>query len=151
MTTRADSVGETTAAWGAAMITSFADPFDALLSLQRELEARYASDWLHDQTASRGPFPPINVFQQGDDILAIMELPGVDKNDLQIQAKANTVRISGKKNVSYSDGASRMASSPWCCSRWRRPSPPTISVVRTRLGVRSWPKRPRGPSMCKCC
>jgi HSP20 family protein len=88
------------------MITTFANPFDALLSLQRELEARLASDWLHDLTTSSGPFPPINVFQQGDDILAIIELPGVDKDDLQIQAKANTIRISGRKNVGYSDGAS---------------------------------------------
>jgi HSP20 family protein len=88
------------------MITAFADPFDALLSLQRELEARFASDWLHDMTTSRGPFPPINVFQQGDDILALMELPGIDKNDLQIQAQANTIRISGRKRVDYSNGVS---------------------------------------------
>jgi HSP20 family protein len=88
------------------MITTFADPFDALLSLQRELEARFASDWLHDLTTSRGPFPPINVFQQGDDILAIMELPGIDKDDLQIEAKANTIRICGKKRVHYSNEAS---------------------------------------------
>jgi HSP20 family protein len=88
------------------MITAFADPFDALLSLQRELEARFASDWLHDMTTSRGPFPPINVFQQGDDILALMELPGIDKNDLQIQAQANTIRVSGRKRVDYSNGLS---------------------------------------------
>ena len=88
------------------MITRFADPIDALLSLQQELEARFASDWLSDMTASRGPFPPINVFQQGDDVLALMELPGVDKNDLQIQAKANTIRISGKKRVDYPKEAS---------------------------------------------
>ena len=88
------------------MITTFADPFDALLSLQRELEARFASDWLSDMTASRGPFPPINLFQQGDDILALMELPGVDKNDLQIQAKGNTIRISGNKRVDYANEAS---------------------------------------------
>jgi HSP20 family protein len=88
------------------MITAFSDPFDALLSLQQELDARLASDWLSDMTASRGPFPPINVFQQGDDILALMELPGVDKNDLQIQAKANTIRISGKKRVEYANEAS---------------------------------------------
>jgi HSP20 family molecular chaperone IbpA len=48
-----------------------------------------------------GPFPSINVFQQGDDILAIIELPGIDKNNLQIQAKENTIRISGKKSVYY--------------------------------------------------
>jgi hypothetical protein len=45
------------------------------------LRARLASDWLQNTTTSRGPFPPINVFQQGDDILALMELPGIDKND----------------------------------------------------------------------
>jgi HSP20 family protein len=86
---------------GAHMVTAFIDPFDALFNLQRELEARLASDWLQDLTTSRGPFPPINVFQQGDDILAIVELSGIDKNDLQIQAKENTIRISGKKSVEY--------------------------------------------------
>ena len=91
---------------GAQMITAFADPFDALLNLQRELEARMTSDWLQDMTTSRGPFPPINVFQQGDDILAIIELPGIDKNGLQIQAKDNTIRISGKKSVDYPERVS---------------------------------------------
>ena len=58
------------------MIRTFADPLDALFNLQRALERRLTSDWLQGQTASQGPFPPINVFQQGDDILAIIELPG---------------------------------------------------------------------------
>lgn len=83
------------------MITAFADPLDALFNLQRALEARTASDWLQHQTASQGPFPPINVFQQGEDILAIIELPGIDKKELQIQAKENTIRISGKKAADY--------------------------------------------------
>jgi HSP20 family protein len=91
---------------GAHMVTAFADPFDALLNLQRELEARLSSDWLQDLTTSRGPYPPINVFQQGDDILAIIELPGIDRNELQIQAKENTIRISGKKSINYPDGVS---------------------------------------------
>ena len=88
------------------MITAFADPFDTLLNLQRALEASYASDWLQDLTTSRGPFPPMNVFQQGDDILVIIELPGMDENNLQIQAKENTIRISGKKAVDYPEGVS---------------------------------------------
>jgi HSP20 family protein len=79
------------------MVTRFADPFDALLNLQRALDARVESDWLQGQTAGQGPVPPINVFQQGDDIVAIIELPGVDKSDLQIQAQENTIRIAGKK------------------------------------------------------
>lgn len=88
------------------MITAFADPFDALFNLQRALEGRLMSDWLADQTASQGPFPPINVFAQGEDFLAIVELPGIDKDSLQIQAKENTIRIAGRKAVAYPDGVS---------------------------------------------
>lgn len=87
------------------MISGYSDPFDVLLNLQRALDAQTGSSWLQNQTASQGPFPPINVFQQGDDILAIIELPGVDKKDLQIQAKENTIRLSGKKAANYPEGS----------------------------------------------
>jgi HSP20 family protein len=50
------------------MITAYADPFDALFNLQRALDARTGTEWLQNQTASQGPFPPINVFQQGDEV-----------------------------------------------------------------------------------
>jgi HSP20 family protein len=88
------------------MTTAYSDPFDALFSLQRALEARMASDWLRDATTGMGTFPPINVFQQGEDFLAIVELPGISKDDLQLQAKDNTIRISGKKTIDLKDGVS---------------------------------------------
>jgi HSP20 family protein len=88
------------------MVTTFTDAFDALFNLQRALEARLESGWLQDLTTSRGPFPPINVFQRGEDILAIVELPGVDKSDLQIQVNENTIRISGRKAVEFPEGVS---------------------------------------------
>ena len=88
------------------MSMTFGDPFDVLLGLQTALEARRASDWLRDATTSMGPYPPINVFQQGDDVVAIIELPGVSKSDLEIQAKENTIRIAGKKSISYDEGVS---------------------------------------------
>ena len=87
------------------MIT-FTDPFERLFSLQRALESALASDWLGEATAGMGAFPPINVFQQGHDFVAIVELPGVGKNDLEIQAHENTIRIAGKKSISYEDGVS---------------------------------------------
>jgi HSP20 family protein len=83
----------------------FSNPFDALFNLQRALQAQTGSGWLQNQTAGQGPFPPINVFQQGDNILAIIELPGVDKKDLEIQAKENTIRIAGKKLPYYPEGS----------------------------------------------
>ena len=71
------------------MSMTYRDPLDVLLGLQRALEARLESDWLRDATTSMGPFPPINIFQQGENFVAIIELPGIDKNGLQIQAKEN--------------------------------------------------------------
>ncbi len=83
------------------MLLSLADPFDGLFRLQRELEARLASDWLG--TGGTGAFPPINVFQQGHDFVAVVELPGVAKSDLELHAKESTIRISGKKSFDYGD------------------------------------------------
>ena len=36
---------------------------------------------------------------------AVIELPGIDKDDLQIQAKENTIRIAGRKTVNYPDAS----------------------------------------------
>ena len=88
------------------MVTRFTDPFEGLFSLQRALESALASDWLGEATAARGAFPPINVFQQGTDFVAIVELPGVSKSNLELQAKDNTIRISGQKSVNYDEGVS---------------------------------------------
>ena len=82
------------------------DPFESLFEFQRALESRLESDWLRGATAGTGAFPPINVFQQGDDLVAILELPGIDKDDLQLEAKNNTIRISGRKEIAYAEGAS---------------------------------------------
>jgi HSP20 family protein len=89
-----------------AMMTTFNDPFEALFAIQRALDARKESDWMGSRTTGMGSFPPINIFQQGDDFVAIVELPGVDKNDLGIEIKENTIRISGKKTINYDEAAS---------------------------------------------
>jgi len=85
------------------MRLTLADPFAGLFRLQRELEARLASDWLDNRTGGTGAFQPINVFQQGHDFVAVVELPGVAKSDLELHAKESTIRISGKKSFDYGD------------------------------------------------
>jgi HSP20 family protein len=87
-------------------MANFSDPFEALFAIQRALDARRASDWLGSRTTGSGSYPPINIFQQNDDFVAIVELPGVDKNELDIQVKENTIRISGRKTITYDEGAS---------------------------------------------
>jgi HSP20 family protein len=81
-------------------------PLDPLFDFQRALESRLESEWLSGSTAGSGAFPPINVFQQGDNLVAIIELAGVGKGDLEIQAKDNTIRVSGKKQFAYPEKAS---------------------------------------------
>jgi HSP20 family protein len=88
------------------MISRFTDPFDALFSIQRALDARRTSDWLGSRTTGMGAFPPINIFQQGDDFVAVVELPGMDREHIAIEVKENTIRISGQKAVNYDEDAS---------------------------------------------
>jgi len=88
------------------MFASLSDLLETLLTLQRALEARTASDWMGRGTAAIGSYPPINIFQKGEDFVAVIELPGIDKNGLEIEAKENTIRVHGKKTIAYGEQAS---------------------------------------------
>lgn len=81
-------------------------PFQALLDLQRSMDSALRSNWLAGTTAGRGSFPPINVFQKGEDFVAIIELAGVAKDDLNIEVKEGLIRISGEKKVDLPEGVS---------------------------------------------
>ena len=58
------------------------DPFDALFQFQQALDAFRTSSWLGSGLSSGGAYPPLNVFRKGDDIVVIIEVPGVRKADL---------------------------------------------------------------------
>lgn len=82
------------------------DPFSALPRLQDALESYRFADWFGSGTAASGAYPPLNVFQQDDNVVVVAEIPGVSKSDLDIQVKHNRVRIAGKRSIEYGDGAS---------------------------------------------
>ncbi len=88
------------------MITRFSDPFEALLKMQRALDRSRLSDWPGHTTTSHGSYPPVNVFQKGEDLVVTAEIPGVKKEDLEISIKRNQLRISGKKQVELDDNMS---------------------------------------------
>src|SRR5262252_1715131 len=85
--------------WRKPMFSSFSDPFEALFALQRALDARTASDWMGRGTAASGSFPPINIFQKGEDFVALVELPGLDKSEPEIDTIVNFNLVSGKKTT----------------------------------------------------
>lgn len=88
------------------MVTSFASPLETLLGLQRSLDEARSNDWFGLSTSSRGVFPPINAFQEGENIVIIAEIPGISRDDIEIQVKNRQVRLTGKKNIDYGEKAS---------------------------------------------
>jgi len=69
--------------------------------LQQALDTFRASSWLDSSPSGSGAYPPLNVFRKGDDLVVITELPGIRKENLQIQVKGNTIRLAGTKSVDY--------------------------------------------------
>jgi HSP20 family protein len=88
------------------MVRSYPDPFETLFNLQRSLESFRASDWLNRGLSGSGAYPLLNVFRKGDDVVVITELPGLNRDDVDIQVHGNRLRISGRKTIDYGDGAS---------------------------------------------
>jgi HSP20 family protein len=92
------------------MAMLFRDPFDALFQFQQALDQLRSSDWLESGPSGGGSYPPLNVFRKGDDVIIITEVPGVQKADLTIEAKGNTIRIAGTKSVGHGEAADKKAS-----------------------------------------
>src|ERR1700734_1756843 len=80
--------------------------FNTLLGLQDALQAFRTSAWLQSGPSGGGSYPPLNVFRKGDDLVAIAEVPGVNKSDLELQVKGRTIRLAGTKSVKYPENAS---------------------------------------------
>jgi HSP20 family protein len=88
------------------MVIRVRDPFAAMLGIQRAMDSVMGSDWFGSRTSGSGAFPLVNVFSDGEDFVLVAELPGVKKEDLDIQVRGDTLRIQGKKTIAYEEGAS---------------------------------------------
>jgi HSP20 family protein len=88
------------------MVIRMRDPFATLASVQRAMDSVMGGDWLGTRTAGGGAYPPVSVFNDGEDFVVVAELAGVRKEDLDVQVRGDTLRIKGKKAVAYEDKAS---------------------------------------------
>lgn len=88
------------------MAMLYSDAFDALAQFQQVLNSYRTSGWLGAGPSGGGAYPPLNVFRKGDDIVIVIEVPGVRKDDLQVQVKGNAIRIAGAKSVEYGERVS---------------------------------------------
>jgi HSP20 family protein len=88
------------------MVIRMRDPFATLLGLQRAVDSVMGTDWFGSRTSGSGTFPPVNVFTDGEDYVLVAELPGVRKEDLDVEVNGDTLRIQGKKTIAYDERAS---------------------------------------------
>lgn len=88
------------------MFNSFSHALNELLSFQEAIEAANRSDYFNVSTAGRGSYPAINLYKKDDDIALTAEIPGVKKEDIQLEIKGNLIRISGKSEPTYPENAS---------------------------------------------
>ena len=84
----------------------FSSALDTLLALQEAVEAARTSDYFGRSTTNRGTFPSINLFQDGDNTVIMAEVPGVKKDEIQVQIKDNLITISGERKTDYPEKAS---------------------------------------------
>lgn len=83
------------------MVTYFGTPFERLLSLQDALERAMNFDYFGLSTSNRAGFPPIDVFKDGEDLVLKAEIPGVKKEDVNVEIKEEQIRIHGERKPDF--------------------------------------------------
>ena len=83
----------------------FTSAFDTLWSLQRAMDNAMRNDYFGRSTVASGS-PALNIFKDGENTLVTVELPGVKKEDLNLEVKGKTLRIHGTRKIEFPEKAS---------------------------------------------
>ncbi len=76
---------------------------DTLLALQEALDVTQDTGYFEGTTTNTGVYPSVNIFEKGGDLVLVAELPGIKKEELQLQVKGNTVRLAGERTINYGE------------------------------------------------
>jgi len=88
------------------MFGRFSNTIDALFAVQNAVEAARRNEYFETGTTCRGAFPFVDLFQDGDDTVLTAEIPGVKREDINIEVKENLFRIHGERKLEYPEKAS---------------------------------------------
>ena len=80
-------------------------PWDELHRMRHQLEQMF--DEAPYQRASAGVFPLINLTEDKNNYYVRAELPGVRADELDIQASANNIAISGERKIAAEEQSAR--------------------------------------------
>jgi HSP20 family protein len=87
--------------------TTLWDPFTALARMDRDFDALVRRTWGTGGTARAGFVPAVELRKDGEDVLVVLELPGVDvTKDVTIEVDKGKLVVSGeRRDATESDGA----------------------------------------------
>ncbi len=80
--------------------------FEELLGLQEAMDRTFNTGFFDSSTSSKGVYPAVNIFENDGEMVLVAELPGVKKEDLDIEVKRNTVRLAGERNIEHGKNVS---------------------------------------------
>jgi HSP20 family protein len=72
-------------------------PVSNLLTLQTELERFLRNPAIRLGVSGPGDFPPVNIFDDGDGIVVMAEIPGMDLASLNVSGQSHTLTIKGER------------------------------------------------------
>lgn len=73
------------------------DPIQSMLDLQEEIERFMRNPAFNLGVSGYGSYPPVNIFDSGDGMTIVSELPGLDPSALKISGHHRTITISGER------------------------------------------------------
>jgi HSP20 family protein len=73
------------------------DPVSNMLALQQELDRFLRNPSFNLGVSGQGAYPPVNIFDDGDGVVVIAELPGMDPASIKVSGNNNTLTISGSR------------------------------------------------------
>jgi HSP20 family protein len=82
-------------------------PYQELERVRRQMDRLVDGLWGAQQRQVAGVFPLINLTESKDSYFIRAELPGVSADDLDIQATANTITLSGERRIQEEDTQAR--------------------------------------------
>lgn len=80
------------------------DPFQDLIALQDRMNQLFDQTWARSRREREGVVaaawsPAVDVYETPEGIVLKVELPGLNKEDIDIQIKDNTVTLKGERHV----------------------------------------------------
>lgn len=81
---------------------------DRWSSLRDDLNTLFELPFLAESRSGQlfnGWSPALDLYQNNDNVVAVLELPGMKKEDIEISLHDGTLTISGERNVEHQNGA----------------------------------------------